>query len=154
MGLLDFLRDKGDDVVGKAKEKEHDPDAAAKVKQYIERRMGDQVSGLGVRYEGGRVTLIGKANSRAAREKAVLLAGNVRGVEQVDDDGLRIEREEPKAPKVTYYTVESGDTLSKIAERHYGDPQKYKELFEANREVIQDPDKIYPGQKIRIPQQA
>ncbi|MDX1530897.1 MAG: peptidoglycan-binding protein LysM, partial [Rhodothermales bacterium] len=150
MGILDFLRDKGEDVTGKTDPNAHDPEAGAKVKQYIERRMGGQVSGLGVRYEGGRVTLIGKADSQAAKEKAVLLAGNIRGVSAVDGDKLTVEEAEA-APEATYYTVESGDTLSGIAKRYYGDPNEYHKLFEANREVIQDPDKIYPGQKIRVP---
>ena len=54
-------------------------------------------------------------------------------------------------PKVEFYVVESGDTLSKIAKRYYGDAMQYPRIFEANREVIEDPDKIFVGQKIRIP---
>jgi nucleoid-associated protein YgaU len=56
--------------------------------------------------------------------------------------------------KVEYYEIKRGDTLSGIAKKYYGDPMQYKALFEANREVIEDPDKIYPGQKIRIPTKA
>ncbi|MCB0269584.1 MAG: LysM peptidoglycan-binding domain-containing protein, partial [Calditrichaeota bacterium] len=59
------------------------------------------------------------------------------------------------APKVeeptTYYTVKRGDSLSLIAKRHYGDPMKYKQLFEENKEIIKDPNLIYPGQVLRIP---
>ena len=50
-----------------------------------------------------------------------------------------------------YYTIQSGDTLSGIAKTHYGNAMDYTKIFEANREVIKDPDKIYPGQKIFLP---
>ena len=53
--------------------------------------------------------------------------------------------------KVEYYIIKSGDNLSKISKQFYGDPNKYNRIFEANREVIKDADKIFPGQKIRIP---
>ena len=47
--------------------------------------------------------------------------------------------------------IKSGDTLGKIARHYYGNANRYPRIFDANREVIEDPDKIYPGQKIRIP---
>jgi len=49
------------------------------------------------------------------------------------------------------YEVQKGDSLSKIAKRYYGDPMKYKELFAANQPMLEDPNKIYPGQVLRIP---
>jgi nucleoid-associated protein YgaU len=58
----------------------------------------------------------------------------------------------PAAPAPRTYTVKSGDTLSKIAKAHLGDASKYTVLFEANREVLKDPDKIFPGQVLKIPQ--
>jgi nucleoid-associated protein YgaU len=57
----------------------------------------------------------------------------------------------PAPERVNYYTIQSGDSLSKIAKAHYGDAMKYEVLFEENREVIKNPDLIYPGQVIRIP---
>ena len=76
------------------------------------------------------------------------MAGNVKGVtEVVADDFIAPEPE----VKVEYYVIESGDTLSKIAKQYYGNAMDYPKIFEANREVIKDPDLIYPGQKIRIP---
>lgn len=50
-----------------------------------------------------------------------------------------------------YHEVQKGDTLSKIAEKYYGDPSLYKDIFEANRNILKDPNKIFPGQKLRIP---
>jgi nucleoid-associated protein YgaU len=49
------------------------------------------------------------------------------------------------------YTVVSGDSLSKIAKREYGDMQKWKQIYEANRDIIKDPNLIYPGQKLKLP---
>ena len=154
MGLLDFLKDAGEDLFGGKKGNEAD-----QIREKIEDELGSNVENLGVLYKDGRVELHGKAKSQAAKEKAALLAGNVKGVTAVEDDGLKVAGQ-PAAPtatatpKTTYYTIESGDSLSKIAKRFYGDAQKYPVLFEANREVIKDPDKIYPGQKIRIPEES
>ena len=66
---------------------------------------------------------------------------------------MRIENgfNRPGFIKVEYYEIKSGDSLSAIAKKFYGDALQYPRLFEANREVIKDPDKIYPGQKIRVP---
>ena len=150
MGLLDFIKDSGKDLFGGKKE-----NAAASIKQEIERKLGGHIDKLGVRYDDGRVTLVGEAKSQAAKEKASLIAGNVKGVEYVDDDRLQVVGQRPasapSASRPRYYTIQSGDTLSKIAKEQYGDAGAYDKIFEANREVIDDPDKIYPGQQIRIP---
>lgn len=50
------------------------------------------------------------------------------------------------------YEIQSGDTLSAIAQRHYGNASEWRKIYEANRNVIEDPDKIYPGQKITLPE--
>jgi nucleoid-associated protein YgaU len=80
----------------------------------------------------------------------VLAVGNTSGVARVDD---RME-DAAAAPEAVMYTVKSGDSLSKIAKAHYGDAMKYKEIFEANKPLLKDPDKIYPGQVLRIPHAA
>lgn len=152
MGLLDFLKDKGKDLFGGQEGNE-----AEEIKKEIERALGDNISNLGVRFDNGQVTLQGQAKSQAAKEKAALIAGNVKGVAAVNDDGITVASAQTAgataapAKASTYYTIESGDTLSKIAEKHYGNASDYTKIFEANREVIGDPDKIYPGQRIRIP---
>ena len=81
-------------------------------------------------------------------EKAVLMAGIVKGVTEVKIDGM--DAPEPE-PEIEYNTIVSGDSLSKIAKAKYGKAMDYPKIFEANKEVIKDPDLIYPGQKIRIP---
>ena len=154
MGLLDFLKDAGQDLF-----KGKDGKQADAIEAEITRALGSNVSGLAVTFDDGKVTIKGQANSMAAKEKASLIAGNVRGVSSVNDDGLT----SPAAPAPTasagakavatrYYTVKSGDSLSKIADAMYGDAQQYDKIHDANREVIgADANKIYPGQQIRIP---
>ena len=141
MSLFGFVKELGKKLFSSESE------AAEK----IEASLGSDnpgVEGLGVTYEDGVVSLTGKAESAEAMEKAVLMAGNVAGVTEVKIDGL--DSPEP-ADDVEYYTIESGDSLSKIAKQFYGNAMDYPKLFEANKEVIKDPDLIYPGQKIRVP---
>ena len=57
----------------------------------------------------------------------------------------------PKAPAEEHYTVVAGDTLSAISKRFYGDANKYQRIFEANRDILKDPDHIKPGQSLKIP---
>lgn len=144
MGVFDFLKNIGK-AVGIGNE-------AEEIQADITEKLGDDVDDLDVSFDDGTVTLSGSVDSQATKEKAVLLAGNVKGVEQVNDSGLTVREPEPQEPEPVFYTVEKGDSLSKIAKAHYGDAMKWKTLFEANREVIEDPDLIYPGQRIRIPQ--
>ena len=80
-------------------------------------------------------------------EKIVLCCGNVAGVSKVNDM-MTVDQSQPAA---VYYTVVSGDNLSKISKAHYGDPNKYMKIFEANKPMLTHPDKIYPGQVLRIP---
>ena len=150
MGLLDFLKDKGKDIFGGG------GNEAESIKKEVERALGSNVSNLTVHYNDGKVSLMGTAKSQAAKEKAALIAGNVKGVGAVDDDGLKVAgaaagSTATAAKPSRYYTIQSGDSLSKIAKEHYGDANAYNKIFDANREVIEDPDKIYPGQQIRIP---
>jgi len=141
MGLFDFAAGMGKKLFS------NDDEAPAKIKESLESD-NPGVENLDVKYDGGKVRLGGKANSAAALEKAVLMAGNVTGVTDVDVSGM-----DAPAPEsgVVYYTVVSGDTLSGIAKTYLGNAMDYTKIFEANREVIKDPDLIYPGQKIRIP---
>jgi nucleoid-associated protein YgaU len=127
----------------------HDRRRAAALAKVVE-QMGFKVDDLGVRVEGDKATVTGKARSQEEREKIVLLVGNTEGIGDVDDQ-LRVDSAEAQAK---FYTVEKGDTLSKIAKQHYGDANAYHRIFEANRPLLKDPDEIYPGQVLRIPAQA
>ncbi len=158
MSLFGFVKDIGRRVFNK------DEDAAEKITEMLEAN-NPGISNLEVIYDDGFVELCGECASVEAVEKSVLMVGNVAGVKDVNIRKLTLSEEAIAAAKadaleaqaaieaaqVEYYTIESGDTLGKIAKHFYGDAMKYKELFAANREVIEDPDKIFPGQKIRIP---
>ena len=141
MGLFDFAAEFGKKLFGK------NDDAAEKIQQDIEKN-NPGMSELGVEYQNGVVTLSGRAESADAMEKAVLMAGNVQGVHAVNADTVAAPAQ---TVSIEYYTIVKGDTLSGIAKRFYGNAMDYPLIFEANREVIKDPDLIYPGQKIRIP---
>lgn len=141
MGLFDFAKNMGKKLF------RSDDEAADKIKAAIE-ESNPGIRDLGVEFDTGRVALSGTADSAEAKEKTVLIAGNVQGVEVVSAD--KVEAPEQTA-KVEYYVVESGDTLSGIAKQFLGSGSAYPKIFEANREVIKDPNLIYPGQKIRIP---
>jgi nucleoid-associated protein YgaU len=132
----------GADLLGKG-----DNDAK-EVETLLKNSLGNSLTEIRVSVDNDTVILEGKADSQESREKAILLAGNVKGIEKVIADAL----EAPVAhQKVEFYTIKSGDTLSKIAKQYYGDAMKYPIIFKANRQVIRDADLIYPGQKIRIP---
>ena len=141
MGLFDFVKDIGNKLFSREDE------AAEKIKQHIE-AANPGIENLGVAYENGVISLSGDASSSEAMEKAVLMAGNVQGVSEVKVNELHAPAVEEK---VEYYVIQEGDTLSAIAKRYYGKANDYPRIFEANREVIKNPDLIFPGQKIRIP---
>jgi nucleoid-associated protein YgaU len=145
MGLFDFVRNIGKKIFSQ------DAEAAEKIKAEIE-AANPGVSNLDVQYDpqSGKVALSGTADSAAAMQKAVLMAGNVQGVGEVEAANLAHPQEQEQ---VEYYLIEKGDTLSKIAKQFYGDANKYPRIFEANREVIKDANLIFPGQKIRIPRE-
>jgi len=142
MGLFGFAKDIGRKIFGKESE------ADEKVREFLEAD-NPGIKGLGVKYSGdGVVELTGNADDPAAVETAVLMAGNIQGVSDVKIQGLVSP---PLPTDVEYYEIVAGDTLSKIAAKFYGDANAYPKIFEANREVIKDPDLIFVGQKIRIP---
>ncbi|MEO1582430.1 MAG: LysM peptidoglycan-binding domain-containing protein [Pseudomonadota bacterium] len=163
MDLFGFARDIGRRVFNTEDE------AVGKIKELIEQN-NPGVTDLGVEFDNGIVGLSGTCNSVAAMQKCALIAGNVQGVADVYTNKMVIKTpavtegsgaegsesapavtETPAEPKVEFYVIESGDTLGKIAQKYYGKASAYMRIFEANREVIEDPDKIFVGQTIRIP---
>ena len=165
MGIFDFIKEAGEklglggedeargagiDKLGEDLQKE-DPALADRMRgNALARKVmahGFEVEGLRVDYSGGTATVFGSVGDQATRERVILTLGNVHGVSRVDD---RMEVEAPE-PEAALYTVQSGDSLSKIALAHYGDAMKYMAIFEANQPLLENPDLIYPGQVLRIP---
>lgn len=149
MGLFDFASDLGKKLFGSEEE------AGDKLKEHVESD-NPGVKDLQVQVEGGVAKVSGEAESPSAFEKAILMVGNALGISSVQAEEMTVQGEpavEPAVEEVQYYVIQSGDSLWKISSEFYGNGAKYQAIFEANREVIKDPDLIYPGQKIRIPKQ-
>lgn len=147
MGLFEFLKDVGNDMLN------FFGNEAEEIEKLLNTELAGKITSLKVEFDDGVATLTGNCDSQATREKAILLAGNLKGVEKVNADDLEAPPEEKKE-ETEFYTVQRGDSLSLIAKRYYGNAMKYPVIFEANREVIKDADLIYPGQRLRIPKNA
>lgn len=158
MGLFSFLKKAGSGLLNKGAENraaeaaEAAADKAANdnfrsgLMRDIIASSGVGIDNLSVEMDDDLVRVYGQTDSVDDKEKIILIAGNVDGIATVDD---RISVVAP--PQATFYQVQSGDSLSKIAKAHYGDPMKYNAIFEANQPMLSHPDKIYPGQMLRIP---
>ena len=127
------------------------PPAAEAIRAEIE-HLGLAPADLGVQVEGDTVRLTGTAPDAATREKLVLAAGNIAGIAAVHDETTTAGVAADTAP--VFHTVVRGETLSGIARAHYGNAARYPAIFEANRPMLSDPDRIYPGQVLRIPPAA
>ena len=165
MGMLSFIKEAGEKLFGGHKAEAAavaaDPnpetvkamsDAAGdSIASYIN-DMGLSVTGLTVTFDApsGEVTVYGIAADQETREKVVLCCGNVSGVSSVNDQMST----DQSADESQWYTVESGDNLSKISKEFYDSPNKYMAIFEANKPMLSHPDKIYLGQVLRIPAEA
>ena len=154
MGLIDFVVNAGKKLFGADSAeaaKSSDPDVQSKRSSALEneiKALGLNVEGLKIKVAEQTVHVRGKVATQADKEKVVLALGNVDGIAKVDDSGLDVATAGGAA---RMYTVQKGDTLSKISKEMYGDANKYQQIFEANRPMLTHPDKIYPGQVLRIP---
>jgi nucleoid-associated protein YgaU len=169
MGLFNFVKDAGENL-GKAIGLGGDDtgDLKGALQKY-----GVTLENLTLDIKGSTAIVTGVADTQAEREKAILVLGNVKGIDAVQDT-IRVKQAaqarptavQPGAagqagfpggaaaaaqPESKFYTVKSGDSLSKIAKEFYGEANKYPQIFEANKPMLSDPDKIYPGQTLRIP---
>ncbi len=145
MGLFKFLKDVGQKIgIG-----DEAPKADALKKSLDSHKLG--TDGVQVEVVDNKVALTGEVKDQATLEKAVLAVGNSLGVDAVDTGGLKVKG--AGEAESAFYEVKAGDTLWKIAERHYGKGNGAKNdvIFEANRPMLSSPDKIYPGQMLRIP---
>ncbi|KAB7615329.1 peptidoglycan-binding protein LysM [Amylibacter sp. SFDW26] len=138
MGLLSFVKNAGKSLFGAAEAAE--PNADALQKEIAD--LGLDASGLDISVDGDTVTVGGEAVSQEMKEKVILAVGNVEGVAGVEDNA---------GGGGTFHTVAKGDTLWAISSKTLGAGNRYMEIFEANKPMLSDPDKIYPGQVLRIP---
>ena len=146
MSLIDFVKAAGRAIgIGSAEAAPSADDLKKEAQSH-----GLDTANLDVAVDGDKVTISGPTTSQEQREKLILAMGNVAGVAKVED------KIEPATPAETskFYTVKKGDTLSAIAKTQYGNANKYPVIFEANKPMLSHPDKIYPGQVLRIPPQA
>jgi len=149
MGLFNFGRDQGKAPRTPIQQGQENANAS-EIAQML-RDLGITIEGGQISVRGEEVTITGRASNAAEKEKAILVIGNTKGVAKVNDQ-ITVDAQQA-APQSQFYEVKSGDTLSKIAKQFYGDANKYSAIFEANRPMLKDPDEIYPGQTLRIPQQ-
>jgi nucleoid-associated protein YgaU len=161
MGLFDFAREAGRSLRGGKTEKVEASELAEAL-----RAQGVTIAGGQITVRGGdTVSITGQADSQREKELAILILGNTKGVAHVEDNITVVQKpapqaapaqgaqpaSTPQAQEATFYTVKSGDTLSRIAQQFLGSANRYPEIFEANRPMLKDPDEIYPGQTLRIP---
>lgn len=140
MGIWNFVKDAGKSLFGRAEAAEPDQ---AKLMAEVE-ELGLDATGLDITVEGDQVKVSGAAVDQETREKIILAVGNVEGIAAVEDDGATAEP--------VFHTVEKGDTLWAVSSKTLGKGARYMEIFEANKPMLSHPDKIYPGQMLRIPQ--
>lgn len=150
MGLFSFIKGAGKKIFG-TKETEAPTEEKAELKasallKYV-KDLQLPYNRLKIILKGDDVTLEGEVKTQEDAEKIILAVGNVEGVDKVTN-GMTVVETKPAAQ---FHVVESGDNLSKISKKYYGDPNKYNLIFEANKPMLSDPDKIYPGQTLRIP---
>ncbi len=145
MGLFSFAKSVGAKLFGASEAKAA---TAEELKKEVEKH-GLKAEGLQISVEGDKVKVSGSAMSQADAEKIILALGNTVGVAEVDSKLIAKQA----AAESRMYTVKKGDNLSKIAEEMYGKGKanEYNRIFEANKPMLTHPDKIYPGQVLRVP---
>jgi len=152
MGLFSFIKNAGAKVFGIGKTTEEE--AAEKSAKLVDavNALELSVANLEVTVEDDKATIYGEAADLSTKEKTVLVVGNTEGIATVEDNMTVAEVEVIAEEEMAqFHTVVSGDTLGKIAKTFYGNAMKYPVIFEANKPMLEHPDKIYPGQVLRIP---
>lgn len=143
MGLISFVKNVGEKIFGGS---EAQAATADELKKELDKH-GLDAEGLDIAVDGDKIVVKGKASDSATAEKIAIALGNTIGVAEVDNQ-LEADNADNES---NFYTVVSGDTLSKIAKEQYGNANDYMKIFEANKPMLSHPDKIYPGQVLRIP---
>ncbi|MFC3526916.1 peptidoglycan-binding protein LysM [Paracoccus mangrovi] len=166
MAFWDFVKDAGKSVLGS--EAEAAPAPAATPAQPAPSETDRKVAALKAELKalgltandvhltlrgGDTIVISGKARDQETLEKLIVALGNIKGIARVElADDTSTETPAPAGTKPVFHTVKKGETLSAIAKHYLGNANRYKDIFEANRPMLSDPDKIYPGQTLRIPQ--
>ena len=144
MGFFDFVKNAGKSIFGSSADAAETNPAEAIAKEVGDPSLADKIK---VEVDGETVKVSGDVPDQETREKIIVAAGNVDGISKVDES-LKAADDKPEGK---CHTVEQGDTLWATAEKAYGDGSKYMTIFEANKPMLSHPDKIYPGQVLRIP---
>lgn len=162
MGLFSFIKEAGEKLIEKVTGSsaavaatQPTPDQQQQIEAEVLSYIAKQelsATGLMVNVDvvSHKASVFGVAETQQIKEKILLCVGNVAGIEHVEDN-LTVRVQEAVKPS-TWHDVARGDTLWAVAEKHYNNGQRYTEIFEANRPMLTHPDKIYVGQKLRIPQ--
>lgn len=155
MGLFSFIKDAGASLLGmktsSEKLEEARQEKEGKIREFVS-AFDLGINDFAIEFAGEEddtIILKGEAASQMDKEKLILAVGNLKGIATVDDQMTVVE--EAPAPESAFHTVASGDSLSKIAKKYYGNAMRYPEIFEANKPMLKDPNLIYPGQVLRIP---
>lgn len=169
MAIWDFVKNAGKSVFGSAEAATPSPPAADQpatapapaddTKRKVDALKAElRALNLGgndvhLTLKGDLVRIESRGADRETMEKLILAVGNIEGIAKVEADLPAAAAEtaaETSAP--VFHTVKKGETLSAIAKQYLGSANKYPAIFEANRPMLDHPDKIYPGQTLRIPQ--
>ncbi|NBF01695.1 peptidoglycan-binding protein LysM [Pseudomonas sp. Fl5BN2] len=146
MSLFSFVKEAGEKLIGLVTP--GNANASEQLKEHIA-KVGLGNPNVHATVEGDKVIVSGEVATQEEKEKILLALGNIAGVESVED---QISVTGPVVVSAVFVTVKKGDTLSAIAKVQYGDANKYNKIFEANKPLLSHPDKIYPGQVLRIPE--
>ena len=147
MGVFDFVKSVGRKLgIGDDEE----PKVEDLKKELDSHKLGTE--DVEIEVVGDKAILKGRVADQTTFEKAVIAVGNTLGISKVETAMTVGSGGAEKKP--VFHTVEKGDNLWKIAEKHYGKGKgaKHTVIFEANKPMLKDPDKIYPGQVLRIPE--
>ena len=149
MGLFNFVKDAGEKLWDAVTGQHDKDDQAKKVQEHLSKTGIPDADIVNIQIADGKATVTGAGLSQEAKEKILVAVGNISGIASVDD---QVKTATP-ATASQFYTVKSGDTLSAISKQVYGNANLYNKIFEANKPMLKSPDKIYPGQVLRIPEE-
>lgn len=152
MGLFNFVKEAGEKLWDAVSGHDDKDEQAKKVQEHLSKTGIPDADKVNVQVADGQATVTGEGLSQEAKEKILVAVGNISGIASVADNVKAAPAADSAAKESQFYTVKSGDTLSAISKQVYGDANQYNKIFEANKPMLKSPEKIYPGQVLRIPQ--